>query len=147
VETTHRVFVRAGACLFSLLILLSVPLLGSFRLLAPESPVYYRYAVIAGERIQIVEGTQVSGDVHANGDLSTASGARIDGDASAVGRITGPGTVTGTTREGVPAVPLPRLATASELQAMADRTLQGNQTFSDAVVNDVVFVNGRVSLR
>lgn len=144
---TRRMVVRTGACLLLLLVLLSAPLLGGFRLSNPESPVYYRYALIAGERIQIVEGTQVAGDVHSNGDVSTASGVLIDGNASAVGTITGPGTVTGTESEGTAPVALPRLATAAELQAMADRTLQGNQTFTDAVVDDVVFIDGRVRIQ
>ncbi|HEX3130764.1 MAG TPA: PKD domain-containing protein [Thermoanaerobaculia bacterium] len=144
---TRRVAVRAGTCL-AFLVLLGAPLLGGrFRLSNPESPVYYRYAVIAGERIQLVEGTRVAGNLHSNGDVSTASGVLIDGDASTVGKITGPGTVTGTKREGAPSVSLPRLATAAELQAMADRKLQGDQTFNNAVVDDVIFVNGRVRIQ
>ncbi|HEX3130766.1 MAG TPA: Ig-like domain-containing protein [Thermoanaerobaculia bacterium] len=143
----RRAVVRAGACL-AFLFLLSAPLLGTgFRLSSPESAVYYRYAVIAGERIQIVEGTRIAGNLQSNGDASTASGVVIDGNASAVGKITGPGTVTGTKKEGAPSVSLPRLATAAELQAMADRKFQGDQIFNNAVVNDVIFINGRVKIQ
>src|SRR5688500_4397088 len=79
---THRFTARTGA--FLLVGLSAFGLEARFVLQNPESPVYYRYALVAGERIQAVEGAAVTGNVHSNGDLSLASGARVEGNASAV---------------------------------------------------------------
>lgn len=144
-RSAHRWAARTGAGLLAGLFVFGLE--AGFVLQNPESPVYYRYAVVAGERIQVVEGTTVAGDVHSNGDLSLASGARVEGDASAVGKITGPGTVTGTAAEGAPVVTLPSLGTAAELRSLADRVLEGDQTLTDARIDDILFVNGKVTVR
>ncbi len=144
---TYRFTAWTGVCLLVSLFVSGLPAEARFVLQNPESPVYYRYAVVAGERIQVVEGTAVTGNVHSNDDLHLASGARVEGNASAVDKITGPGTITGTATQGVPPVTLPRLGTAAELRALADRVLEGNQTLTGARIDDVLFVNGKVTVR
>lgn len=118
--------------------------LAELRLTDPGSEVYYSFAVAAGEETLLFG--DVEGDVHSNGRIDLQQGSRIDGDASAVGRIRGPGSVTGERLQGVEPLVLPVLD-VDELRAGADRVLEGDATLADEVIDDVVFVDGTVRIR
>ena len=108
----------------------------------PTSPVYYRYVAAAGGTLKV--GGQMTGDMHANGSVSVSPGSLVAGNVSAAGSVAVHGTVTGEVLQGVAPVMLPRLASAAELRAQADRVLTGDIVLTDATVDDVLFVDGSV---
>jgi hypothetical protein len=115
-----------------------------FLLPDPSSGVWYRYALVAGEKLQVVGATEITGNLHSNGTADLQAGSVVTGDVTAVGSLTLHGTVNGATRSGAPAVTLPALPSAAELRALADRVIEGNTELVDAVVDDVLFVAGDV---
>ncbi len=115
-----------------------------FVLTSPSSRLYYTHGVLAGGRVQIAGGTRVVGDLHANGAVHLQNGSTVEGDVSAAGKVTNQGTVTGSVRELVSTLALPALQSDAELRALADRVLTGNQTLNNAIVDDVLFVQGDV---
>jgi len=118
------------------------------RLSDPGSEVYYTLAVAAGERVQIAGGAEVLGDVHSNGEIQLNHGSRIDGAASAVGRIKPQGEVTGPVSEEAAEIALPVLLDEAGLQALADRVIEGDATFDDdLVLDEVLLVAGAVRIR
>lgn len=125
----------------------ATPAGSELRLSDPTSEVYYELALLAGEEIQIEGGVSIAGDVASNGDLDLKKDAVIEGDVTVVGQAKVQGTITGTLAEGAAPRSLPELASEADLRAWADRVLDGDQTFEDERVDDVVFVDGTVRIR
>ncbi|HLX06394.1 MAG TPA: carboxypeptidase regulatory-like domain-containing protein [Thermoanaerobaculia bacterium] len=71
----------------------------------------------------------------------------VTGNVSAVGRITGGGEVTGTSTTGAPPLALPSLPTAAQARALANRVFETDTTFTNAAIDDIVFVAGNVHIR
>jgi hypothetical protein len=117
-----------------------------FRLTDPTSSVYYDHALLAGTKLKLGERATATGNVHSNGTLEIGEHASIAGNASSVGKLTNHGTITGTTSSPAPALTLPVLASKDDLRRLANRVLTGNQTFTNAVIDDVVFVDGDVKI-
>jgi len=136
-----------GTQLLGLAFLLSspAPANADFLLTDPGSVLYYRAAVVAGSEVRLHHGSEIAGDVLSNGDVDLHHDARVLGDATAAGTVGGHGTVTGVTTSGAAPAPLPSLDVPA-LLALADRTFTGRTTFSDAVIDDVVFVDGAVRI-
>jgi len=124
----------------------ALPAEAVFRLSDPGSSIYYRFAGAAGRRIEVGQGSEITGNLHANDRVRLANGSTVHGDVSAVGQIQNQGTVTGSVRPGAPAITLPRLESEAVLRTWADRILPNNTTFTNAEINDVVFVNGDVTI-
>jgi hypothetical protein len=122
------------------------PARAEFLLSDQSSEIYYNYGLVAGQQITVQGGSQVTGNVHANGTLHLARESRVTGNVSA-GRILLQGTVSGTVKPGAPALPLPRLFAKEELRALADRVLTGDQQLTNPVINDVLFVDGTVLVK
>jgi hypothetical protein len=136
--------------LFSVLPLLAVGRAGAddFVFPAPESAVYDEFVVSAGGTLEVEVGTQITGDLHSNGTVDLRSGSTVTGNVSAVGPITGDGTVTGTKTAGAAAVPLPAPFDEATARGLANRVIEGNATFDDdQVIDDVLFVHGDVRFR
>ncbi|MGD2114268.1 MAG: Ig-like domain-containing protein, partial [Acidobacteriota bacterium] len=119
----------------------------AFVLSDQESEVYYRYAVVAGERIKISEEVEVTGNLHSNGTVDLKDASHVTGDVSAVDRVKGKGTVDGEVTPFADPVELPELLDADALRELADRVFEEDVTFEDEVIEDVVFVDGRVRIR
>ncbi len=135
---------RRTAWAAGLLAALAAAAAADFLLPDPGSKVWYRYALVAGEKLQVVGATSVTGNLHSNGTVDLQSGSVVTGDVTAVGSLTLHGTVNGATQSGAPAVTLPALPSAAELRALADRVIEGNTELANAVVDDVLFVAGDV---
>jgi glucodextranase-like protein/Big-like domain-containing protein len=116
-------------------------------LTSPSSEIYYTHGLLAGGRIQVAGGSEVTGNVHANGDIHLQNGSMVTGDVTAAGKLILQGTVTGAAEEGVAKRSLPVLESKTDLKARADRVLNGPVTLTDAVVDDVLFVNGDITVR
>lgn len=116
------------------------------RLTDQSSPVYYRYALVAGEKILVTGPAEITGNLHSNDDVDLMNGSAVTGNVSAAGTLTLHGTVTGATEEGADAVTLPALASAEELSGIAGRVEDGNVQLTDAVIDEILFVNGNVRI-
>ncbi len=112
-----------------------------------ESEVYYNFAVVAGEEIQVEKDVEIAGDLHSNGLIDLKKDSSVVGDVSAVGEIDNQGTVDGTVSEGADPLGLPALLDETALRALADRVFEENVTFEDEVIDDVVFVAGTLRIR
>jgi hypothetical protein len=117
-----------------------------FRLTNPAAHVYYNHALLAGSEMTLGKGSQVAGNVHSNGTVEIRRGATVTGNVSAVRRIDNEGTVTGTVVSPAPALTLPALASADDLRRLANRVFDRDTRFTNAVVDDVVFVHGDVTI-
>ena len=130
----------------------------------PGSLVYETTALAAGHRIEISEGhlgdisparrarlppagAIVIGNLACNQAIDLRAGSRITGDVLAGARVRRRGRVSGRVVEGTPRIALPALPTAAQAQALADRSFDHDMTFTDAVIDDVVFVAGDVRIR
>lgn len=117
-----------------------------FRLTDPASEAYYNHGLLAGGKLKIGERAAVTGNVHANDTLEIGEHGSVAGNASAVGKLTNHGTVSGTASSPVPARTLPVLASKDDLRRMANRVLAGNQKLTNATIDDVLFVEGTVTI-
>jgi hypothetical protein len=112
----------------------------------PGSPVYETTALTAGQAITVTR-SQVTGNLQSNGNVDLDARSRITGNVAAVGHVHGRQEVTGSVEEGAPPVTLPALPTADQARALANRVFDGDTTFTDAVIDDVVFVAGDARVR
>jgi hypothetical protein len=114
----------------------------------PNSPVYNDFVLSAGGPIEVEVGTQITGNLHSNGSIDLRSGSTVTGNVSAVGQVTGGGTVTGTKTAGAASRLLPAPFDEATARGLADRVVEGNATFdTDQVINDVLFVDGDIRFR
>lgn len=119
-----------------------------FRLSDPSSRVYYTLAVSAGEGIELDGGVRIEGSFHSNGNADLKTGSAVFGEASAVGRISGGGTVSGARQEGTAPIALPVLFDEAAARGLADRVFDKDVTFTDAqTIDDVIFVDGNLRFR
>jgi hypothetical protein len=116
------------------------------RLTDPASEVYYNYGLVAGAALSVGERGTVTGNVDSNGTLVLGEHSTVTGNASSVGKLTNKGRVTGTVDPHAPVLALPVLASRDDLRRLATRVLAGNQRFTNAVINDILFVDGDVTL-
>jgi hypothetical protein len=112
----------------------------------PTVAVYETTAVAAGHSITVTR-SQVSGNLQSNGNVDLDSGSRINGNVAATGHVKGREDVSGSVQEGAPPVALPVLPTAAQARALASRVFDRDTTFTDAVIDDVVFVAGDARIR
>ncbi|MEE8524969.1 MAG: Ig-like domain-containing protein, partial [Thermoanaerobaculia bacterium] len=117
------------------------------RLSDQESEIYYNYAAVAGESMQVEQGVEVLGHLHSNDGIDLKAGSSVTGDVSAVGEVDVDGTVFGTVTEGADPLGLPLLLDEAELRALADRVFEQDRTFEDEVIDDIVFVAGTARIR
>ncbi len=110
------------------------------------SEVYYRFAGVAGEEIKVQKDGEVTGNLHSNDKIDLKKDSFVNGDVSAVGEIKNKGEVTGSITEGADPLALPLLLDAASLRALADRVFEVDVTFTDEVIDDVVFVDGDADL-
>ncbi len=141
-----RKWVFVGTAL-GLLLILAPPARAELLLSDQSSEVYYRLAVSAGDDIQVEKDNEVTGNVHSNADIHLKQNSLVVGAVSAVGEIFNQGTVDGTTTEGADALTLPALLDAADLQALADQVLSGDTIFTDALIDEVIFVDGEVEIQ
>lgn len=121
---------------------------GELVLSDPTSPVYYTFALAAGERIELEAGAAIQGSIHSNGDIDLKTGSAVAVDASAAGRILGGGTVSGSRQEGADRIFLPALFDEASARARADRIFERDLTFDTLqTIDDVLFVDGNVRFR
>ncbi|NJL28543.1 MAG: hypothetical protein HC897_11970 [Thermoanaerobaculia bacterium] len=118
-----------------------------FLLSDPGSEVYHRYVVVAGSTISVEMESDLVGNLHCNGTIAIKRDAHVAGDVSAVGTIVDLGTVTGTLTPGAPPVPLPALLDETAMRSLADRVFEHDVVLTDAVIDDVVFVDGTVQIQ
>lgn len=134
----------------SLLFLLSSGKAGAddFVYPSPGSAVYHENVISAGSLIEVEVGTQISGNLHSNGNVDLMAGSTVTGDVSASGQILGGGTVTGTATPGAAARPLPAPFDETTARGLADRIVEGNATYeTDQVIDDILFVDGDIRFR
>jgi hypothetical protein len=113
----------------------------------PTSRLYETVAVAAGGGISVAEDATVSGNLVCNDDVDLQERSRVTGDVAAAGRVHNHGTVGGRVVERAPPVTLPVLPTVAQARAVANRVFNDDKTFTDAVIDDVVFVAGDVHVR
>lgn len=112
----------------------------------PESEVYDRYAIVAGIDLKVEKESQISGNLHSNGAVELKKDTVVVGDVSAVGTVHQEGTVSGTVTQGATAVELPPLLTEAQALDLADRIYLEDTTFTNEVIDDVVYVDGKVRI-
>jgi len=139
--------IAANAVCAAVLLLAATAASADLRLTDPGSLLYYNYGLVAGTKLQIAERVTVAGSVHSNGPLDLGEHSAVTGNLSAVGKLTNQGSVSGTVTAPAPALTLPVLASTADLKLLANRVLSGNQTFTNAVINDVVYVDGDMTLQ
>jgi hypothetical protein len=139
---------RRPLILFALALGLAIGGRAAARFYAPDptSPLYETTALVAGKSMS-VSGAQVTGDLRSNGNIQVGDDSRVTGNAAASGQVEGRQRISGTVQQGVPPIALPKLPTAAEARAMADRVFSRDTTFTDARIDDVVFVGGDVRVR
>lgn len=136
----------AFLCALVLSLLAPAVATGDFVLVEPQADIYHELAVIAGGDLMAGRGASVLGSVHAEAKVKIGDEALIAGDASAGDTVHLRGAVSGSVTEGAPSRPLPLPFTEDAARAAADRIVQGNVAWADVVVDDVVFVDGKVML-
>jgi hypothetical protein len=120
----------------------------SFVYPSPDSAVYYENVISAGTLIEVEVGTQISGNLHSNGNVDLMAGSTVAGNVSASGQILGSGTVTGTKTPGAAVLPLPAPFDEAAARGLADRIVEGNATYdTDQVIDDILFVDGDIRFR
>lgn len=143
-----QVEIRRGLGLLTLLALCGATF-GDNRpliLLQPTSEAYYTWAIVAGGNLDVDKDTTIEGSLRGNADIDLQDGVSVSGDAVAVGDVDGAAAVAGIVTEGVAALPLPTFPPAAELEALADRVLDGDQAFESLRVDDVLLVRGKVEV-
>ena len=116
--------------------------------LEPGSPIYRTLAVAAGRDADCGNRGRIEGNVHANGNVKLHPRCRVVGDVSAVGHVhSHHGNVTGTVTSHAPPRSLPVIPSDAQLRALANRTYERDTTLTDATVDDVVFVRGKLRIR
>jgi hypothetical protein len=139
-----------GRLLVSILLLLISGTAGadSFVYPVPDSAVYHENVISAGTLIEVEVGTQISGNLHSNGNVDLKAGSAVTGNVSASGQILGGGTVTGTKNPGAAARPLPAPFDEATARGLANRIVEGNATYdTDQVIDDILFVDGDIRFR
>ena len=121
--------------------------LSTFYLPDPSSPAYWSFAAVAGGHLQLEQGVRCTGNLQSNGNMDLDRRSSVTGNVSAVGRINGGGEVSGTTTPGAQPLVLPSLPTEAQARALANRIFESSTTFTNAVIDDVVFVAGDVHIR
>jgi hypothetical protein len=118
-----------------------------FYLPDPTSAAYWRFAAAAGSHLQLEQDAHCTGNLQSNGNMDLDRRSAVTGNVFAVGRIAGSGAVSGQRSPGAPPLPLPPLPTVAQARALANRVIETNTTFTNAVVDDIVFVAGDVHIR
>jgi hypothetical protein len=144
-----RSAVRAPASVRCLLLVLFLAAAASAALYVPEpgSRLYETVALAAGGGIGVAEDASVTGDLVCNDDIELKEHSRVTGDVTAAGRVHNRGTVSGRVVERAAPVSLPVLPTVAQARAVANRVFDDDKTFTDAIIDDVVFVAGDVHVR
>ena len=114
----------------------------SFLLSDQQSEVYYTIGISAGDKIKVDKDTQIIGNLYSNKDVDLKKDTSVTGDVSAVKRAHVRGTVSGAVTENAAPLPLPSLLDEDSLRALADRIFDEKTTFTDAVIDDIIFVDG-----
>ncbi|MFN7963846.1 MAG: Ig-like domain-containing protein [Thermoanaerobaculia bacterium] len=117
---------------------------GALVLPDPGNEVYYTRAAAAGGELKVEQNGLITGNACANSNVELQPGSRIVGDLTTSGQFGGGGTVTGQVTTGAPPTLLPALGTEAQLRALANRVFNSSQVFTNAVIDDVVFVAGTV---
>ena len=114
----------------------------------PGSPVYRTLAVAAGRDADCGNRGRIEGNVHSNGNAKLHPGCRVAGDVSAVGHVhSHRGNVTGSVTSHAAPRSLPVIPPEAQLRALANRAYDGETVLTDATVDDVVFVRGKLRIR
>ena len=114
----------------------------------PESSVYAELALAGESVVDLLEGVNVDGNVHSNGDLLMEDGATVSGNGTAYAFLYVDGAVSGTAQEGAARIALPEPYDEVAGRALADRVFEGRTVFeADQIVEDVVFVSGDAIFR
>lgn len=109
----------------------------------PGSAVYYTQAVSAQDDIHLDKSSSVVGDVYGNHSVFNDKESLVTGNVSAVVDVSERGSVTGVVVVGAPPLALPVLTSEPELRALAERVIEGNHTFVDERIDEVVLVTGK----
>ena len=115
-------------------------------LVDPGAPIWYSTTAAAGTHLSCGNHARIEGALHSNDEVIITPGCTVIGDVSAVGRIDARGTVQGQVQPGAAARALPALPSEAQLRALATRTVEGNTTLTNAVVDDVLFVHGTLRI-
>jgi Glucodextranase, domain B/Bacterial Ig-like domain len=133
-----------------LLALMSLPATtsgaASFVMPDPTSSLYRSFVAVGGASLVALQNCSLTGNLHSNGPLALGLGDKVTGNVSAVGLIVNLGTVSGTVTSGAPARTLPVLPTQAQALAIANRVFTTNASFTNAEIDDVVFVEGDVHI-
>jgi hypothetical protein len=134
--------------LLALLTLLASPAFAA-GLVIPDStsPLYRSFAAVAGNSLAAHENSSFTGNLHGNDDIDLDKKSTVTGNVSAAGTVKEHGTVTGTVTSHAPARTLPAFPTETQARALANRVLGKDTTFTNAVIDDIVFVAGDVTIR
>ena len=124
-------------------------LIGVYLLLLSPFPVTAEsrdQAILAGGDLSLGRRAMVTGDVHANQHVTLEKDSRIEGDLTWTGSLlVNRGTVTGTAQQ-APKRLVPALPSEAEARAAADRVYEQSTDFTNAVIDDVVFVAGQARI-
>jgi hypothetical protein len=137
----------ASACCLLLVLLLAAAASATLYVPEPGSRLYETVALAAGGGIGVAEDASVSGNLVCNDDIELKEHSSVTGDVSAAGRVHNRGTVSGRVVERAAPVTLPVLPTVAQARAVANRVFDDDRTFTDAIIDDVVFVAGDVHVR
>ncbi|MEM7356463.1 MAG: polymer-forming cytoskeletal protein, partial [Acidobacteriota bacterium] len=113
----------------------------SFLVPEPTSPLYYQFVLVAGDELEIDRDGSIVGNLHANDEIEIDRDTVVDGNVSATDEIENDGTITGEVLEGAAALTLPGVDPDFFLDR-ADRVFDDDVVFEDAVIDDVVYVDG-----
>jgi hypothetical protein len=140
-----------GAILLALLSLAVLPVEPSgatgFVMPDPGSPLYRSFVAVAGDNLKAEQDCLFIGNLQGNGDIDLDKTSAVTGNVSAVGTVKNHGTVTGTVTSHAPVRTLPVFPTEAQARALANRVFTKDTVFKNAVVDDVVFVAGAVTIR
>ena len=117
-----------------------------FLLIDPHSEIYYQISVAAGSEIVIERDSEIDGWIHSNGDVRLRADSLVTGDVSATGEVVNQGVVVGSVTEGAFPLALPLLPGEAQMRALASRVFEKNTVFVNEVIDDVVFVAGKVDV-
>jgi hypothetical protein len=138
----------ACLCLLSLLILHAAPSAAAGLIIPDSTSLLYRsFVAVAGDNLQAEQDCLFSGNLHSNEDIDLDKKSSVTGNISATGSVANHGTVTGTVTAHAPAKVLPAFPTEVQARALATRVFTKDTIFKNAVVDDIVFVAGDVTVR
>ena len=113
-----------------------------------EADVYGSYVLLSAAKVKIGEAAEVDGNIHSNDSIELRKNSWVRGDVSAVKEVkNGGGTVTGRVTQRAAAVALPALPDKNAIRAQANRVLTGPVKLVEPVVDDVLYVNGAVTIQ